>query len=155
IALVFDIPHARCLQVRIVGYLIVIPANSCDQAQLVVGSFVEDDGAKTAEPGSLIVKNLSAGSFQAEVSAVSGKATVISEALSMVAEADLVIRVVKAAVAGDEFSLPVALEPGSGDYVEDTIRAVAVISRVATTLDFEIIDVFGIKLRAHIRSDIG
>ena len=73
----------------------------------------------------------------------------------MIAEADLIVGVVEAAVVGNEFGLAVALESRARHDVEDSIGAVAVFGIVAAALNFEVIDVFGIELRADVRSDVG
>ena len=49
----------------------------------------------------------------------------------------------------------IALEAGARDHVEDAISAVAELGAVASAIDFEIVDVLGIKLRAEIGGDVG
>src|SRR5713226_6695117 len=92
--------------------------------------------------------------FQSEISAIAGETGVVGKSFRMIAEADLVVGVVVAAVAADEFRLPVALEPRASHDIKDTVGAVAVFGVVATTLNLEIVDVLGIELRADIGRDV-
>ena len=101
------------------------------------------------------MKNLRYRSLQAQVCAIARQASIIRKPFRMVAETDLVIRVVVAAIAGHQLALPIALEPGARDDVEDTVGTVSVFGRVAATLYFQVVDVLGIELRADVRCDIG
>src|SRR5947209_20554522 len=94
-------------------------------------------------------------SFQAKVGAVSGKAAVVGEALRVVSKTDLIIGGIKTAVAGDKFGFAVALETGTRDHVKYPVSAVTVFGGVAAALDFDVIDVFRIKLRPNVRRDAG
>src|ERR1700680_734754 len=93
--------------------------------------------------------------LQSEIAAVPVHTGVIGEAPGVTAEAQLIIGLVEVAGAEDEFGLTVALESGAGHNVEDAIRAVAKFGAVATAADFQIVDVFGIELRAEVGSDVG
>ena len=103
----------------------------------------------------MVIQDLGAGSFQSKIGAVTGEASVVGEAFAMVSEAELVVGAVKTSVAGDQFGLTVAFEAGTSNHVEDPEGAVAIFGGVASALDFEVIDVLGIELRADIGSDIG
>ena len=62
---------------------------------------------------------------QSQVGTVPVEAGVIGEALRVAAEVQLIIGLVEAAIARDQFSLVVVLETRARDYVEHTIGAVA------------------------------
>ena len=55
----------------------------------------------------------------------------------------------------DDLRLIVALEAGSWHDVEHSISAVSIFRIVTAALDFEIIDVLGVDLRAQVGGDIG
>src|SRR5215831_16384582 len=88
VALVLDISDSLILLVWRVWNLIVIAAQGCNQTELIGRRFVEDDGTESTKPGSLVVEDFGAGSFQAQVGAVAGEAAVIRETLPVVAEAN-------------------------------------------------------------------
>src|SRR5262249_15828103 len=139
----------------IVRNLVVIAADGGHEAKLVGRRLVEDEGRETADACGLVMQNLRAGGLEAEVGAVAGKASVVGEAICVVAKADLVVGVVVAAVAEDDFGLTVSLEAGAGNDVENSVGAVAIFGGVSTALDFEIVDVLGIELRADVGGDVG
>src|SRR5262249_58446314 len=49
----------------------------------------------------------------------------------------------------------IALKTGAGDYVEDTVGAIAVFGRITAALHFNTVDVLGIELRTDVRGDAG
>jgi hypothetical protein len=65
-------------------------------------------------------------------------------------KAERVVGLVEVAGAEDQFGLVVALEAGAGDDVEHAIGAVAELGAVAAAIDFQVVDVFGIELRADV-----
>ena len=73
----------------------------------------------------------------------------------MAAEIDLIVRLKEIPQAENELGFGVALESGAGSDIEDAIGAIAIISRVAAALDFEVIDIFGVDLRAEMAGDVG
>ena len=82
-------------------------------------------------------------------------AGVVGEALGMAAKAECVIRLVEIAGAEDEFAFIVALEPGAGNDVEDSVSPVAELRAIAAAIHFDIFQILGIKLRADILRDGG
>src|SRR5712672_1193593 len=73
----------------------------------------------------------------------------------MAAKAERVVGLVEISGAEHEFCLTVALEAGARSDVKNTIGAVAELRAVASTIDFEIINVLGIELRAEVGGNIG
>src|SRR5215470_2476955 len=73
----------------------------------------------------------------------------------MVADADLAIGGVVAAVGGEQFDFTVALKTGTRNHIERAIDAVAVISGISAAPDLHNVHILGIKLRADIRGNIG
>ena len=82
-------------------------------------------------------------------------AGVVGEALGVAAEAEGVVGLVEIAGAEDEFGLVVALEAGARNDVEDSVGAVAELRAVAAAIDFDIVEIFGIELRADVLRDGG
>ena len=66
-----------------------------------------------------------------------------------------VVGLIEIAGAEDDFGFVVALEAGAGDNVEDAVGAIAELGAVAAAIDFQVVDVFGIELRAEVGSDVG
>src|SRR5262249_2115185 len=130
--------------------LIVIAAQAGDKTQLVGRSLVKDERRESAQSGSLIVDNLRYRRFEAEISSVAGETSVVRKALPMISKADLVIRVVVATIAGDEFRLMVALKPGPCHHVKNTIRPVAILGIESAALHFDVVDILRIELWANI-----
>ena len=95
------------------------------------------------------------GRGEAVVAAVAVEAGVPGEFLGVVAEVELVVGLEEVAGGEDELGLAVALEAGAGDDVEDAVGAVADVGGVAAALDFEVVDVLGVDLRAEVGGDVG
>src|SRR5216684_3635534 len=94
-------------------------------------------------------------SLQAEVGAIAAEAGVVSKSISVAAEVELIVSLIKVSGGENEFSFVVALEPGAGGYVEYAVGAVAIICGVAATLGLESVNVLGIDLRAKVAGDVG
>src|ERR1700686_283101 len=92
--------------------------------------------------------------LKAEIATVAVDADVIGEALRMTPKAERVIGLIKIARAEDEFGLIVAFETGAGYHVEHTVGSIAKLGPVAAAIHFHVINIFGIKLRADIGSDV-
>ena len=102
-----------------------------------------------------VVKHLPDRGLQPVVAAISVHAGVISKALGVSSATDLVVGLIEISEAGDQIAFLVAFKAGSRHDVEDSVGAVAVIGVVAAALNFQIIDIFGIDLRAQIAGDVG
>src|SRR6202044_3600068 len=122
---------------------------------LIGGTLVEYEGRESPIAVVGIVNHLPDGRLQTVVAAISVYARVIRETLGVPSEIELIVGLVPIAETGDKLRLIVALEAGAGHDIEDSVRAVSVLRIVAAALNFEIVDVFGIDLRAQIGGDIG
>src|SRR5262245_49198125 len=91
-------------------HLIVITAQRSHQPKLISGRFIENDRAEPAKPRGLIVHNFCVRSFQPKISAITRQASIVGEAVGVIAKADLVIGVVITSVAEYKFALAVTLE---------------------------------------------
>ena len=136
--------------VGVVGDLEVVVAELGDEAELVFGGAVVDEGGEAAVAVGGVVEDLGDGWGEAVVAAVAVEAGVVGEFFGVVAEAELVVGLEEVAGGEDEFGLAVALEAGAGDDVEDAVGAVADVGGVAAALDFDVVDVFGVDLRAEV-----
>src|SRR5712692_4169064 len=140
---------------RIEGNLIVIAAQGSDEAQLILRAGVIDERSESAEAIGAVVNHRGSRRLQAEVGAVSVGAGVVSEAVVVAAEINLVVRLIEIAEAEDDFGFVVSLESRAGRDVEHAVSAVAEIGAVAAALYFKSVDVLGVDLGAEIASDVG
>ena len=101
------------------------------------------------------MEGLGGGWGESVVAAVAGEAGVPGEALSVVAEVELVVGLGEAAGGQNELGLVIAVEAGAGKDVEGPVGTVAKGGVESSALDFEVVDVFGIDLRADVRGDVG
>ncbi len=141
--------------VGVVGDLEVVVAELGDEAELILGGAVVDEGREAAVAVGGVMEDVRDGRGEAVVAAIAVEAGVVGEFLGVVAEVELVVGLEKAAGGDDEFGLAVALEAGAGDDVEDAVGAVADVGGVAAALDFDVVDVLGVDLRAEIAGDVG
>jgi hypothetical protein len=143
------------VEVWVVGNLIVIPAQRCHQPQLVGRIGVEDKRTEAAEAVGVVVNDLRNGRLQAEIAAIGVDAGVVGEAFGVAAEAEGVVGLIEISRAEDKFRFVVALEARAGYYVEDAVGTIAELRAVASAIDFQIVDILGIDLRAQVRGDVG
>ena len=115
-----------------------------------MGRAVVDEGGEAAVAVGGVVKDLADGRGEAVVAAVAVEAGVVGELFGVVAEVELVVGLEEVAGGDDELGLAVALEAGAGHDVEDAVGAVADIGGVAAALDLDVVDVFGVDLRARL-----
>jgi hypothetical protein len=73
----------------------------------------------------------------------------------MVSKVHLFVGLVERAIRGVELAFVVALESGPRNHIENAIRPVALIRRIAAALGLQIVDILGIDLRAHVAGDVG
>ena len=111
--------------------------------------------AKSAVAVRGVVHDLRHGSFQAEIGAVPVQAAVIGKPLRVPAAIDLVVRLIVASQADDEFAFLVAFKSGARNGVENPIGPVAIFRVVTAPLHLDVIEILGIDLRAHVVGDIG
>ena len=141
--------------IGVVGDLEEVVAELGDEAELVFGGAVVDEGGEAAVAVGGVVEDCGDGRGEAVVAAVAVEAGVVGELFGVVAEVELVVGLEEVAGGEDELGLAVALEAGAGDDVEDAVGAVADVGGVAAALDFEVVDVLGIDLRAEVAGDVG
>src|SRR6516164_1064061 len=110
VALVLDIVDAGSLLIRGVRHLVMVSAHRRDQAQLIGSGPVEDQRAVSAESRAQVVNDMPGRRLEPEIRAVARQASQPGEAFAVIAEADLVVGVVVAAVAEQHLSLAIALE---------------------------------------------
>jgi hypothetical protein len=72
------------------------------------------------------VQNVRAGSLQTVVTPVAVHAGEVGELFGMASEIDLVVRLVKAAKGGKQFTLVASFEAGARNCVEQAVRPVSV-----------------------------
>src|SRR5215831_1027480 len=102
-----------------------------------------------------IVNDLRHRRLDPEIAPVSVHARVVCEALGVTAETQLIIGLIEAACAQNQFCFATALESRTGHDIEDSISAVPHFSPIAAAAHFQIINVFGIELRPDVGRDIG
>ena len=136
--------------IGVVGDLEEVVAELSDEAELIFGSAVVDEGGEAAVAVGGVVEDFGDGWGEAVVAAVAVEAGVPGEFFGVVAEVELVVGLEEVAGGDDEFGLAVALEAGAGDDVEDAVGAVADVGGVAAALDFDVVDVFGVDLGAEV-----
>src|ERR1051325_1985574 len=101
------------------------------------------------------MNNVCAGSFQSKIGTIAGEASVISKTFGVITKVAVVVGVVVAAVSENYFALAVPFKTGTGDYVEHSVGAIAVICGVSAALHFEIVNVLRIELRSNVRGNAG
>src|SRR6201999_465252 len=87
--------------------------------------------------------------------AISVEARVVGETLRVIAKAQLVVGLEKIAGAEHQFGLPVSFKSGPRSDVKYSVCPVADVGGITAALDFQIVDVFGVDLRAEIAGDVG
>src|SRR4051812_6642467 len=104
VLLPFAIAYAGCLRVGIFGNLVEVAAELSGESKLVAIPGVVGQRGECAVACNLIVQVLERRRLQAVIAAIAIQAGVIREPFGVVAEAQLIVGLVIAAVAGDEFS---------------------------------------------------
>ena len=94
-------------------------------------------------------------SLQAEIGAVSAEAGVITEAIAVTAEVELVVSLIEISARENKLGFVVTLESRTRRDVENAIRTVAVVSRVTSALRLHRVNVLRIDLRTEVAGDIG
>ena len=110
IVLAIDVPQKRGRIAGINRHLIKIAPRLSDQPKLVLRIQIENERGKSAEPVSRIVNNSGSGSLQPEVSAAGADARVISEAIGMAAEIELIVSLIEISGGEHKFGFIVAFE---------------------------------------------
>src|SRR5271165_1792427 len=93
--------------------------------------------------------------LNAEIAAISVHAGVISEALGVTAKVELIVGLIEVARTQDQFGFIISLKARARGDVEDSVGAIPVGRVVASPLDFQVVDILGIKLRSEVGGDVG
>ena len=93
--------------------------------------------------------------LNAEIATIRIHAGVISEALGVAAKIDLIVGLIEVARTQDQLGFIVSFKTGARSNIEYTVGTIPVGGAVASALDFEVVDILGIELRAEVRGDIG
>ncbi len=154
IAFSFDIARANFLLIERIGNLEIVRAGGANETELIAGRGIEDERGEEADVVIVVVKFLRFGRHEADVGARTAEAGVPGETFGVIAEAELAVGGVITAIGCDEFGFAVALEAGTGNYVECSVGAIAVFGGLAAALDFDNVNILGIELRADVCSDV-
>ena len=73
----------------------------------------------------------------------------------MIAETDLAVGGMTAAVCCDKFGFTITFKTGFGNHIECAVCAIAVFGGLAATLNFDHVNVLRIELRTDVRGNIG
>src|SRR5439155_10304856 len=122
VALVLSVANSRRLEIEIIGNLIVVAAQRGDQPQLVNAGGIEDQRSEIAQPGPAIVQDFGDRGLQPILAAIAAHAGVVGKAIAVAAEADLIVGGIEAAVVEYQLAFTIALEAGSRDHVEHSVR---------------------------------
>src|SRR6266852_3501180 len=125
VALALDIASSSRLVIRPVRDLKVVLAQRAHDPQLVRSIGIENQRSKPAKAAPEIVDHFGCRRLQAEIGAVAVEAGVVGKAPSVIAEAQLIVGLVEAAVAGHQLGLAVPLKTGTRHHVEHAVGAVA------------------------------
>src|SRR5882762_117992 len=150
-----SVAHTDELLIGGVWNLKIVRTGRPDEAKLICRRRVENQRSEAANAVIIVVPLLRLRRHQAHIGAISADAGVVREAIRMIADADLAVRGMEAAVSGGEFDFTVAFESRARNHVEDTVGPVAVFCGITAALDFHHVDVFGIELWADVGSDVG
>src|SRR5882672_9346798 len=150
-----NIAHPDELLIGRVWNLKIVRTSQSDEAKLICLRRVKNQRSEAANAVVVVVPLLRFRRHQAHIGAIHAEARVIRETIRVVADADLAISGMEAAVGGSELDFTVAFETRARDDIEDTVGPVTVLRRITAALDFHDINVFGIELRADVGSDVG
>src|SRR6267143_4421812 len=131
-----NIAHADELLIGCVWNLKIVRTGRSDKAKLICRRRIENQRSEAANTVIIVVPLLRFRRHQAHIGAISADAGVVREAIRMIADADLAVRGMEAAVSGGEFDFTVAFESRARNHVEDTVGPVAVFCGITAALDF-------------------
>ena len=138
------------VRIGIVRNLVKVFTHRSYEPELVGRIDVENQRAKASIPIRGIVNYLGDRRLQTQVASIPVHAGIVGETFGVAAKADLRVRLVKTASAQNYFGFVVTLETGAGDDVKNAVGPVAKLSAVTSAIDFHIVDVFGVDLRAEV-----
>ena len=125
------------------------------ESNLIVRCLIANEGDEAAAGVGGVVETLRDRRGEAVVGARAGKAGVPGSAGGVVSERELGFAGVEIARVEKEFGFAVALESIAREDVEDAVRAIANVGAIAAALGFQLVDVFGVNLRADVGGDLG
>src|SRR5690242_6342751 len=99
-----------------------------------MGVGFEDQRGEAPNAVALIVQDLSNRSLQTVIAAIASDACVIGKALGVIAETQLIIRLVEVSVRNKQLSLAVAFKPTTRNGIKHSIGPVTIFGRVTSTL---------------------
>jgi len=137
------------------GDLVIVLAQGCDHTILVPGIAIEDEGGESSVAVGRVVKNGRNRGLKSVIASIPVQAGIVSKSLGVPSATDLVVSLIEISGADHEIAFPVAFKTGAGRDVEDSVGAVAIVGVVAASLNFEVVDILGIDLRAHIVGNVG
>src|ERR1700687_1166037 len=150
-----NVAHTGELLIGRIWNLKIIRSSRPDEAKLICRRRVENQRSEAANAIIIVVPLLRFRRHQAHIGAIDTQACVVREAIRVIAEADLAVGGMETAISGGEFDFTVAFETRARNDIEDAVSPVAVLRGITAALNFHDVDVFGVKLRADIGSDIG
>ncbi len=125
-----------------------------NQPQLVLRRAIVDQRSEASIAVVRIVIHLRDRRREPIIATVAIQAAVVRKLLRMVAEVQLIVGLVEVARIDHQLCLAVAFKPTARYHVENTIRAVAHIRRVAAALHLDIVNILRIDLRRKIAPDV-
>src|SRR6267154_875336 len=155
VALALDVSHPDLLLSERIRDLEIVTTRGTRKANLVLWSCVENKRRKNAETVVVVVKFPWFERHQPDIGTRAADAGIPRETLGVIAETELAVSGMTAAVRCDKLCLTVALEAGFGNDVECAVCAIAVFGGLAATLNFDHVDVLWIELRADVRGNVG
>lgn|ERR1017187_4515323 len=142
------------VEVGVIGNLEVVLTVLRVQAQLIFGRLIPNQGNEAALGVRGIVDDRPDWRCQTVIGSGARQTDILGRRGAVVAYRKLGFYSVEVACGKKQLAVAVALEAIAGQYVKDTVGAVADIGRVAAALGFEGIDVFGIDLRTYIGGNL-
>src|SRR5215469_4693580 len=91
ISLIFDVVQRTG---EIDGHLIVIASCGGNQPELVGRIFIKNKRSKSTQPSALVIAHLRNRSFKPEIGSIPCQTSVVSQAITVVAEAELIVSLV-------------------------------------------------------------
>ena len=155
IALQIEIANPRVLLILRVRNLIVILAQRCDPTKLILGRCVVHQRNEPAHAALLIVNHFGNRRRQAQLRPVRVHARIVSEALRVASNVELIVGLPEISARGNQLGFIVALEAGRRHNVEQSVGTVAVFTGKSAAFHLQLRDVLRINQRRNVRRDRG
>src|SRR5260221_6581259 len=118
VALAFDVSHPDLLLSERIWDLEIVATGGTREAKLVFRSCVENKRRKNAETVVVVVKFLRFGRHQSDIGTRSARAGIPRETFGVIAEAQLAVSGMTAAVRCDKLGFTVTFKTGFGNDIE-------------------------------------